>query len=146
MDDIAILLHDNQLDVLCLSETWLTDKVLDQFLVFPGYSVLRRDRRGRRGGGVAILHRSEMNVTQLTMPPDGPLETLWVSATWRGGRPTTVGVVYRPPDRPVKSSLEHLHDQLSAALCAGRPVILLGDVNLDVLNHTSGAQVRRHHQ
>ena len=137
LDEVNLFLHDNDLDLLCLSETWLTPQILDSFLVFPGYGIVRRDRDGRRGGGVAIVHRVEMKLDRLTLPPDGPLETLWVSVSWRGGRPTTVGVIYRPPDSPVTPSLEHLHNQLRESAGAGRPVFLLGDTNFDVLNTTS---------
>ena len=137
IDDIMILLGNHQIDLLCLSETWLKSQVLDKFLPFPGYRILRRDREGRRGGGVAILHREEMQVKQLSMSGEGPLETLWASATWRGGRPTTVGVIYRPPDSPVAASLEHLEDQLREAAGAGRPVFALGDLNFNVLDSNS---------
>ena len=64
--------------------------------------------------------------------------------SWRGGRPTTVGVVYRPPDSPEASCLEHLQEQLRAARCHGRPVFLLGDVNWNVLDSTA-PQIRRYH-
>ena len=144
LDDVTLLLRDQQLDILCLSETWLSPQISDLFLTFPGYDVLRQDREGRRGGGVAILHRSEMEVQQLVMPACGPLETLWTSVSWRGGRPTTVGVVYRPPDSPVTSSLEHLQEQLKAARCHGRPVFLLGDINLNILD-SAAPQIRRYH-
>ena len=89
---------------------------MDSFLVFPGYRIMRRDRVARRGGGVAILHRSQMQLQELVMPTDGPLETLWASATWPGGQPTTVGVVYRPPDSPVAPSPDHLQSQLGGRL------------------------------
>lgn len=36
LDEINLLLSDHKLDILCLSETWLTPQVLDTFLVFPG--------------------------------------------------------------------------------------------------------------
>ena len=37
-----------------------------------------RDQEGRRGGGVAILHRTEITAKPLAMPNSGPLETLGV--------------------------------------------------------------------
>ena len=126
-----MLLRDQKLDILCLSETWLTAQVLDKFLSFPGYKIIRRDREGRRGGGVAILHRAEITAKPLAMPDSGPLESLWVSAVWRGGRHTTVGVIYRPPASPVSASLDALRGLLTAASGTGRPTFLLGDLNFD---------------
>ena len=82
LNDVMMLLQDQQLDILCLTETWLTPDVMPEFLTFPGYSVVRRDRAQRRpGGGVAIIYRSEITVKALTMPASGPLETLWAVAT-----------------------------------------------------------------
>ena len=143
LDDITILLRDQQLDIFCLTETWLSPQISDQFLAFPGYCILRQDREGRRGGGVAILHRSEVRAQRLLMPAGGPLETLWASVSWPGGRSATVGVIYRPPDAPVTSSLENMRELLMAARCHGQPIYLLGDINLNVLD-TQSTQVRRY--
>lgn len=37
MDSIRLLLKDNNLDVLTVSETWLSPKVTDTEITFPGY-------------------------------------------------------------------------------------------------------------
>ena len=37
----------------------------------------------------------ELKCVLLAMPEDRPLGTLWISASWPGGRPITQGVVYR---------------------------------------------------
>ena len=101
----------------------------DRFLSFPGYKILRRDREGRRGGGVAMLLRTECRAQELVMPNGGPLETLWASVSWSGRQPITIGAIYRPPASPIGASLDHLGQQLQAARCFNRPVYLLGDVN-----------------
>ena len=56
LDRVNFLLLREQLDVLCLGETWLTEMVDTSTLLFPGYSINRRDRRNKAGGGVAVLH------------------------------------------------------------------------------------------
>lgn len=71
------------------------------------------------------------------MPASGPLETLWAVATWPGGLPTTVAVIYRPPDSGVAASLDHLEAQLRRASGAGRPLFALGDLNFKVLDAAS---------
>ena len=43
LDDVMILLEDHCFDILYLSETWLPAQVLDKFLAFPGYRLLRWD-------------------------------------------------------------------------------------------------------
>ena len=69
MDDVNLLIQRERLDVLCLGETFLTESVDSCMLVFPGYAICRRDRpAGRSGGGVAVLHRSTLNVQRLRVP------------------------------------------------------------------------------
>lgn len=40
---------------MCVSETWLTDQLLSQVVNIPGFKLIRKDRKGRRGGGVATV-------------------------------------------------------------------------------------------
>ena len=143
MGEVMILLQDQHLDILFLTETWLSKEVGDEFLAFPGYTVVRCDREHRRGGGVAFLHRDEIALQTLAVPKGGPLETLWAIATWPGGRPTTLGVVYRPPDSPLSAGLSQLEDLLREAAGAGRPMFALGDLNINVLD-TGSSNTRRY--
>ena len=49
------LAKNNSIDILLLIETWLDHSVSDCLISIPGYQrPFRRDRQGRRGGGVAI--------------------------------------------------------------------------------------------
>ncbi|KAF0299165.1 hypothetical protein FJT64_003567 [Amphibalanus amphitrite] len=111
--------------------------------------MVRRDRASStngqrvRGGGVAILHRNSIQCQALKTPETRLLETLWLSVTWRGGRPAIVGVIYRPPDGSVCHAVEELQEQLREVLLRNRPVFLLGDININVLN-TQSADVRRY--
>ena len=55
LDEVNILLDQQHLDILCISETWLRPDITSRVLVFPGYTVTRCDRasppgsRGARG-------------------------------------------------------------------------------------------------
>ena len=143
VDIINNLLETERFDLLCVSETWLTPATLSRFMVFPGYAMVRRDRASSapgqrvRGGGVAILHRDSIQCQVLQTPETRLLETLWLSVTWRGGRPAVVGVVYRPPAGSVCQAVEELQEQLREVLLRDRPVFLLGDININVLNAQS---------
>ena len=37
-----------------ITESWLTDQHADAEISIPGFSILRSDRKGRQGGGVAL--------------------------------------------------------------------------------------------
>ena len=153
MDCVNRTLQDHQLDIFCMSETWLTATVQDRVLVFPGYRILRRDRPApseesrraalSRGGGVAILYRDTLNVTALPVASSGPCGTLCVKVSGGGHRSMTVGVAYRPPSSSLSDSLDDLSNQLHLVTCAGKPFFLLGDFNINLLRPTESC-VRRY--
>ena len=142
LDDTRMILQHHSIDILCLSETWLTTDISSDILIFPGYKVFRRDRtlpkRGRktaRGGGLAVLAREELSVTTMsvTAPTASRIETMWLMVSASGGRSAVIGAIYRPPDGRLSDDLDSLRSQLLEALGTGRPVFLLGDVNVDLL-------------
>ena len=152
MDEINQLLRQHDFDIFCVTETWLSDTTQDRILVFPGYQMERKDRpsppsRGKRstgrGGGVAVIYRDGLSASVLPIPTAGLCESLWLSISGGGRRSVTVGVVYRPPSSPVSAAINDLHDQLQTALGYGRPVLCLGDVNINLLR-PDGPGVRQY--
>ena len=145
IDETRLILRDNDLDVLAVSETWLNEQVSSSLLIFSGYQVIRQDRtkakRGQkttRGGGLAVLIRDNISVTKLKIsaPVETRMETLWLSASFAGGRSAVIGAAYRPPDGRTTEDLEALRHQLLEAISTGGRVYLLGDMNIDLLKPT----------
>ena len=132
LDQVNLLLLREQLDVLCLSETWLTEIIDTSALLLPGYTICRRDRKTKKiGGGVAILYRNNLKAGQLRVPADDTaVEALWMQISSRST--IIVGAVYRPPSGPTAPAIDCLHSQLAHVLVRARPTYLLGDVNIDV--------------
>ena len=63
---------ENKLDLVALTETWLTDGALNTpvigELVPPGYSVINVPRKSGIGGGVAVIYKSDIAVSQCDAP------------------------------------------------------------------------------
>ena len=55
--EISLFLKENDIDILSLNETWLKSNFK---LDIPNYTIARRDRLRRQGGGVAILVRTDI--------------------------------------------------------------------------------------
>jgi len=65
--------------IAVITETHLKQKHADHFAAIGGYSLFRRDRAGRKGGGVAVYVNSQLSATVWTSTSDSPLfELLWV--------------------------------------------------------------------
>ena len=67
------------IDIAIISETHLKKKHLDGCFQINGYTLFRRDRIGRRGGGVAVYVREQLSAKEWTSPCDQPdFELLWI--------------------------------------------------------------------
>ena len=100
----------------------------------PGYSIFRRDRRKRKGGGVAIYVKHDLNARVHNQPGlfNDEIELLWVECEFNG-RPCFIGALYHPPkpiysadaiQRALEDSLEEIFSQPGDAM-----VVLAGDFN-----------------
>jgi hypothetical protein len=85
-------------NIAVVSETHLKKKHADSFVEIAGYSLFRRDRLGRKGGGVAIYVHSSIAASKVELVPDlaSLFETLWVRIEHNTG-PTFIGALYHPP-------------------------------------------------
>ncbi|KAK4806943.1 hypothetical protein QYF61_027310 [Mycteria americana] len=100
----------------------LTETILD------GYKLFRRDRRGRRGGGVALYVRECLDSLELD-DGDDRVECLWVRIRGKANKADiVVGVCYRPPNQDEETD-ELFYKQLGEA-SRSLALVLVGDFNL----------------
>jgi len=63
-------LNSNSIDVAIITETHFKSKHADNVVNLEGYALHRRDRLGRRGGGVAVYVRHSILSTVWTFSAD----------------------------------------------------------------------------
>ncbi|GAB0190981.1 hypothetical protein GRJ2_001563400 [Grus japonensis] len=87
-------------DIIGITETWW-DGTYDWSVGMEGYRLFRKDRQGRRGGGVTLYVNDQLECMELCLGMgEEPPESLWVSIKGRAGTgDTIVGVCYRPPNQ-----------------------------------------------
>ena len=56
-------------DIFGVTETWLSEEILDGKMYVPGYSLLRLDRN-RHGGGIALYVRCSLNCEVISLPTE----------------------------------------------------------------------------
>ena len=43
LEEIALLINERKIDILCVSETWLTPLVPDKYIAIPNFNIFRHD-------------------------------------------------------------------------------------------------------
>ena len=109
-----------------LVETWLKPNIFDNLINIPGYNLLRSDRqtqhlngRTKRGGGIVIYCKNNLNLTQLTGPPftvsNEHIETIVSLFQEKMTKKCYIITLYRPPNGDVENCCEQV-DKLCKSL------------------------------
>ena len=61
----SLLLFSKSIDIVCITETWLTNMISDPEIIPSNYTIYRNDRY-TRGGGVLIAISMVLVVSQLS--------------------------------------------------------------------------------
>jgi exonuclease III len=133
IDEIeTILINDKNIDIICLSETWLDVDITDSQVDIDGYKFFRKDRLGNlaRGAGMYITHAlPHRRALELELPD---IDLLWVELQLCHKK-IFIGACYRPPSQNVEEVdkfMSDLEDSLELAFQAKpESIFLLGDLN-----------------
>ena len=128
LPELLSLQSSHAWDLIAITETWLTDSILDSELSIPGMYLIRKDRLSK-GGGVLLYCRCSLTCSIVDDPILSIPDLLCCRIHLRGGHKALVLVLYRPPN----CSAEHdnlLIRSLKHALSLGYShVLLVGDFN-----------------
>ena len=67
--EFCSLFGDSEFDIIAISETFLKPSITDSAVNLPGYFVYRKDRKVKRGGGVAVYVRDSLKCKILPCAP-----------------------------------------------------------------------------
>jgi hypothetical protein len=97
-DELRILVEDNNPDVICITESWLSQETCNAEISIPGFLLYRHDR-DRHGGGILMYVKECIQVKTLPHCPD--LELLALSL-YNGNSRVCLLLFYRPPSSSVE--------------------------------------------
>ena len=140
-------LTNNNVDFCIITETWLKPAIPSHLVCPNGFSMIRKDRENRQGGGVAVICRNDWKLERLHAFQN-PYECLWAKISTPNSE-YYVAAVYHPPSPEYSSGdfLDFLIDAVERLLSftPNARLIIAGDVNqLDInclLNQHSLAQI-----
>jgi hypothetical protein len=126
---LELIIHEQKIDLIAITETWLEDTMIDSELNIAGYTIFRKDRkqvRDSKGGGVLLYVRDCFNAYYATELNGYQNESLWIRLQMSQTRCMLIGVCYKSPtakDEEVKSMYEAIE---KASSCQS---MILGDFN-----------------
>ena len=84
-------------DIIGITESWANNDITDAELGLEGYVMFRKDRMGRRGGGVLLYIKETIPAYEVQLPEEADCnEAIWCKLV-TGHTTVTIGVVYRCP-------------------------------------------------
>ncbi|GAB0190604.1 hypothetical protein GRJ2_001525700 [Grus japonensis] len=130
-EELEALAQSQCYDIIGISETWW-EECCELCAVMDGYRLFRRDRQGRRGGGVALYVTEGLDCTELSVGDD-TVESLWVRIKGQANKgDVVVGVYYRPPSQD--DATDELFFKELREASRSTALVLMGDFNLPDVN------------
>ena len=121
------ILISNNIDVLGISETWLTSEIEDSFINIPGYEIVRSDSPGLvKKHGVAIYVNKSIRFEVI----NSCVKNVVIIYLFKFG--IHLVTVYRPPSYSVFENDELLN--FLCNFCPDKEIVVQGDFNLPSLH------------
>ena len=138
LQDIA---YGDDLDIVCLTETWLNESIGDAEVLPVGYNVYRKDRLNRIGGGTLTAVKDSLCSNQFELPDDlSSLETVLVEVDHlHNQRKILILNCYRPPNDCEFISKFKILINWRLQLRDYYSVIVLGDFNYPGIRWIEGS-------
>ncbi|KAJ8719480.1 hypothetical protein PYW08_011655 [Mythimna loreyi] len=135
--DLLASFSSAHLDALLISETFLKPSLLSSHYALPGYVLVRNDRTGKGGGGVAIYIRADIPHKIISVSPSqysGSAEFLFLEITVNHSK--ILLAVFYSPNLHINyfDSLESCFNNMCPSY---EHVILMGDFNTCLLKDDS---------
>ena len=153
-DNLKANFMDSGLHILTFSETWLHDQLPNSLIdLGHDYLLFRNDRKWndlsdlnstpKRGGGVCMYIRNNLHSSEVAYAhynkSNKNVESQWVAIYQKPNKTILIGNLYRPPQGDIEKCIEYLDDVLSDIDLDKIEVILMGDLNIDILDTNKNA-------
>ena len=111
-DELNIMVDDIKPHIIGITESWAKNDITDAELGLEGYAMFRKDRMGRRGGGVLLYIKDTIPAYAVQLQEEAYCnDAIWYKLV-AGHTTVTIGVVYRCPNI-TKQNNEKIHNAIS---------------------------------
>ena len=97
-NELNIMVEDIAPHIIGITESWANIDITDAELGLTGYVMFRKDRIGRRGGGVILYVKQSIQAYEIKLEREADCdEAVWCKIV-SGNSKLTIGLVYRSPN------------------------------------------------
>ena len=125
-NELNIMVEDIDPHIIGITESWANTDITDAELGLTGYVMFRRDRIGRRGGGVILYVKESIQAYEIKLESEADYdEAVWCKIV-SGNSKLTIGLVYRSPNtnEADNTKIQNAIKEVSKEEC-----IIMGDFN-----------------
>ena len=120
------------IDVLCLTETFFSQKDAKSKFSMKGYKTERKDRHDKCGGGILFYINKEHKYVRRNDLECEDLEVMWIELKVGNRRPLLISTVYRPPS--AKSVwFDSFEKMIEKVYMSDMDFYILGDFNINLM-------------
>ncbi|CAH1366045.1 unnamed protein product [Tenebrio molitor] len=132
-DDFCAFVGRDEPSIILLTETWLSSSIPDSLCgpSLRGYTLFRRDRFGRWGGGVCMYFANKVLTNFKIQPISGDfrgIEALFLEVHSKTVS-FVLGCVYRPPSSSISDD-KILIDLIKGLAETSQKILIFGDFNM----------------
>jgi Reverse transcriptase (RNA-dependent DNA polymerase)/Endonuclease-reverse transcriptase len=135
------LLIDSCVDLAAISETWLSSKHPDKLCAVQGYNLVRNDREGLRGGGVALLIKQNIKFKVLSSSPSlfdpANIEFICCEINLANSNLLVIALYRRPH---TSCTFNSFFTELQKHILHYDEVVVVGDFNVNFAVETQATQ------
>ena len=92
------MVEDIDPHIIGITESWANIDITDAELGLTGYVMFRRDRIGRRGGGVILYVKESIQAYEIKLEREADRDEAVLCKIVSGNKKLTIGLVYRSPN------------------------------------------------
>ena len=142
VDNLKILLVQNHIDILCITESWLDCNIGNNEIQIDGYNICRLDRIHKGHGGILYYIKDGIVFKEKSDLQNTDVESLWIELNLPFSKPILLGTVYRPPDSKAEynDKLDILFQNTTSDY---EDVAIVGDFNLDISKRCNASKIKK---
>ncbi len=133
--------YREELDIICVTETWLNDTVSDSELLPYNNSIFRKDRNDHRHGGGVLIGLKSTNFKDISVLPGefDNIELISLLCTTHLDQKFVLCCCYRPPNSDI-TWFGSFENALNLVGSLGHRVVIVGDFNLPQVHNYDSAE------